>query len=410
MSTKSEAQAMKTVCVLGGGVHGASILYHLAKAGSCKPIMIERETPGAAASGKAGGFLAREWGSGPTVQLHEKSYDMFKELSVELGLASYREIPTLSVDATRPSKKRTGTHPSWLDRQVSVSPMSGATAQVTPLELTQKLVEAAIANGAEVMTQKQVIGLSISPPTSQTATSNGKVTGVQIVSTADGSGSPSQVINCDAVVLALGPWSAVACEDWLGVGFDMEGIKSTSIIYKGLEAIKNEPFALFCAEDDRFSTHLELYPRPSGDLYICGIGGSDYVSGYRLREGGDCASPSLVKANPQRVGAAQAALASMSSIGDSVTPAVTQACMRPCLPDGLPAMGHIPGYENAFISAGHNCWGILWAPISGKAMSELILTGRSTCVDLSRFSLDRLARRVKGRGRKQGEVAVGEQW
>lgn len=36
-------------------------------------------------------------------------------------------------------------------------------------------------------------------------------------------------------------------------------------------------------------------------------------------------------------------------------------CMRPCPPDGLPIMGAIPGTANAFIAAGHNCWGILGA-------------------------------------------------
>jgi len=404
---KSE-RTMKRVAVLGGGVHGASILYHLAKAGGCIPILIERESIGAAASGKAGGFLAREWGSEPTVQLHQKSYDLMKELAQEIGLSSYREIPTLSVDATNPRNFGSGRKPSWLDKAVSVSPMSGATAQVTPLELTQKLVEAAIGNGAEVMINK-VIGLAKSASTVDEP--NGRIIGVQVQ---EGEGDVS-TIPCDAVCLALGPWTAVACEDWLGIEFKMEGIKSTSIVFQGLEAIRSEPVALFCAEDDRFGTHLELYPRPNGDLYICGIGGSDYVSGDRLREGGDCAAPSLIDASPKRIAAAQSALATMSTMCESVSPSVTQACMRPCLSDGLPVMSRIPGYpdDNAYISCGHNCWGILWSPISGKCMSELILTGKSQCVDLSRFSLERAVRSTKARGtrgRKQGQEDVGEQW
>ena len=32
---------------------------------------------------------------------------------------------------------------------------------------------------------------------------------------------------------------------------------------------------------------LELYPRSNGDLYVCGCGGSDTVSGNRLRDGWD---------------------------------------------------------------------------------------------------------------------------
>ena len=29
-----------------------------------------------------------------------------------------------------------------------------------------------------------------------------------------------------------------------------------------------EPFALFCGEDNRFGTHLEVYPRNSGETYL----------------------------------------------------------------------------------------------------------------------------------------------
>jgi hypothetical protein len=46
-----------------------------------------------------------------------------------------------------------------------------------------------------------------------------------------------------------------------------------------------EPFALFCGEDGRFGTHLEVYPRPSGDVYMCGVGGSEYVEPAQLRAG-----------------------------------------------------------------------------------------------------------------------------
>ena len=95
------------------------------------------------------------------------------------------------------------------------------------------------------------------------------------------------------------------------------------------------------------------------------------------------------------------------------------------------------------MSAGHNCWGILWAPVSGeamsdpnpnpnpnpdpdpnpnpdpdpnpsqvsgKAMSELLLDGTAACVDLKAFDPARFAPRASKRGRKQGQTPVGEQW
>lgn len=86
--------------------------------------------------------------------------------------------------------------------------------------------------------------------------------------------------------------------------------------------------------------------------------------------------------------------------------------MRPCPPDALPYMGTIPGYNGAYINAGHNCWGIAWAPACGKAMAELVLDGECTCLDLSPFDPARFTTSTKrgGRGRKKGNLSVGEQW
>lgn len=87
--------------------------------------------------------------------------------------------------------------------------------------------------------------------------------------------------------------------------------------------------------------------------------------------------------------------------------------MRPCPPDALPIMGKIPGYKNAYINAGHNCWGILWAPVAGKTMAEIITTGKSD-IDVSAFTVERFGVRKGGgkggRGRKRGKEEVGEQW
>ena len=75
-------------------------------------------------------------------------------------------------------------------------------------------------------------------------------------------------------------------------------------------------------------------------------------------------------------------------------------------------MGKVRGLANAYISAGHNCWGILWAPVSGLAMSQLLVDGKSSVVDLRPFDPARfMAPKAKGtRGRKRGEAPVGEQW
>ncbi|KAG5192809.1 FAD dependent oxidoreductase [Tribonema minus] len=383
------------VVICGGGIIAASIAYHLTQKG-VKPIVLERSEVAAAASGKSGGFLARDWGSGPAVQLHTASFALHEKLAKELTVESFRKLPTLSVKVGGRKGKNAA---SWLDGKASSSLMDDGTAQVTPLELTHKLIDAAKAAGAEVR-----IGTVASVDTEESSggssSSARRVTGVTLAS--------GETIPCAKAIVAMGPWSVLA-EGWFGIPVPMEGVKSTSLIYEDVDAVRKEPFALFCSEDAN-GCHLEVYPRPNGEVYICGLGGSDYVDAARLRPGGDCEAPELIKADPRRVAAATKSFSSMTSIG-ATPPDVSQACMRPCPPDALPIMGAVPGVEGAYICAGHNCWGILWAPVSGVAMAELVVDGAAAVVDLAPFSPARFMTRASGgRGRKRGTAEVGEQW
>jgi len=106
--------------ILGGGIHGASTAYYLSKKG-IKTTIVEQSYVGSAASGKAGGFLAKDWGSGCTTQLHHVSYRMHQQLAHELNIESFREISTLSVDSNR--RGRSASQCSWLDKNVHSSSM-----------------------------------------------------------------------------------------------------------------------------------------------------------------------------------------------------------------------------------------------------------------------------------------------
>jgi glycine/D-amino acid oxidase-like deaminating enzyme len=253
-------------------------------------------------------------------------------------------------------------------------------------------MEAAIANGATYV--------------------KGCVEGIETVEGLDGMKEVRAVLvdgaplPCDGAVFTMGPWTALA-EDWLGLPIPITGIKSTSIVFKSDADIA--PFALFCSEDDRFSTHLEVYPRTSGEVYLCGVGGSEHVSPERLRQGEY--PPGGVHPDPARVKAAAESFQTLSKTLGKPHPDQAQACMRPCPPDAIPIMGKVAHIKGAYVSAGHNCWGILWAPVSGKAMAELVTTGAATCVDLEPFDPARFMTKTSGgRGRKRGGVSIGEQW
>mgnify|MGYP000715774468 CR=1 FL=1 len=74
---------MKTtarVVVIGGGITGCSILYHLAKMGWTDSILIERQELTSGSSWHAAGGLFTVLGPNPAAQMHKYTFDMYQEL------------------------------------------------------------------------------------------------------------------------------------------------------------------------------------------------------------------------------------------------------------------------------------------------------------------------------------------
>jgi glycine/D-amino acid oxidase-like deaminating enzyme len=413
------------------GIQGTSVAYYLAEQQSKQmentmtliTVLESSENPASAASGKGGGFMARSWGDGtPTEGLHHVAFDLYGPLAKQLGCTSYRTLPVWSVApdygavSTAKKVKSAKNWPNWLDGsvgRVSVMGHGEDTAQITPDELVNKML--AYHQDRITVVRGTCVGVTSEDCVNDDTTPTRQVTGVQYILP---NGAEGVLLPADVVVVAAGPWSCAA-EDWFkGDGsssammqWPMEGIKSTSIVWKQPESLdKVDATALFCGEDSRHGTHLEVYPRPNGEIYICGIGGSDHISKTELKGG---AFRDACEAKADRVEAAKSAFTKMSlTFQNKGELARVQACMRPCPPDALPYMGAIPGYRGAYMNAGHNCWGIAWAPACGLAMAELILQGKCTCVDLSPFDPARFTpAAVRGnRGRKQQGTNVGEQW
>lgn len=67
--------------------------------------------------------------------------------------------------------------------------------------------------------------------------------------------------------------------------------------------------------------------------------------------------------------------------------------LRPMLPDGLPAIGELPGCPAAILATGHAMLGVTLAPRTGRLVRELVLTGRTpdvlTPFDPGRFRIPR---------------------
>ncbi len=77
----------------------------------------------------------------------------------------------------------------------------------------------------------------------------------------------------------------------------------------------------------------------------------------------------------------------------------TWAGERPLLPDGLPAIGPVPGQDGLFVATGHAMLGVTLAPTTAELLAPTVLDGRPS-LELAPFSLARFD--VLGVGRHKG--------
>eukprot|EP00931_Biecheleriopsis_adriatica_P051476 TRINITY_DN29859_c0_g1_i1.p1 TRINITY_DN29859_c0_g1~~TRINITY_DN29859_c0_g1_i1.p1 ORF type:complete len:296 (-),score=25.76 TRINITY_DN29859_c0_g1_i1:191-1078(-) len=187
------------ILILGGGIIGVSVAYHLALRGK-RTLVVDHAGIASCASGKAGGFLARDWNDqGPLRELSRKSFDMHAKIAQTLGLHSYRRLSCKSVTVagatSKPSvRKLEGLE--WVDGASSHRQMGteSTIAQVHPKELTDAMWDSAQKGGAKFLqgTVNELI--------SETS-SNGSVVKGALV---DG-----RELLAERVVLCLGPWAQI---------------------------------------------------------------------------------------------------------------------------------------------------------------------------------------------------------
>ncbi|XP_057731285.1 putative oxidoreductase TDA3 [Arachis stenosperma] len=378
-------QNPKRVVVCGGGVIGVCTAYFLAKKGAAVTL-IEKSDVACAASGKAGGFLALDWcDGGPVESLARASFNLHRSLSAELNgpqSYGYRPLTTLSLtvtesDSNPPSSSTTSKPsivPSWIDGPIRSPRTIGTpetTAQVHPQLFTRTLIARAVKDhGAQVVIGKlerlELVG--------------GRVGSVVL--------EGGRVIECDSVVLALGPWSGKL--EVLASLCRVYGLKAHSIVLEPREPNSITPHALFLSyypSKGGKAIDPEVYPRPTGEVYVCGMSAEEEVAD----------DPEEIRGKEESIEMLKRVAKTVSShLGEGgARVKAEQACFLPCTDDGIPVIGEVPGVKGCFVATGHSCWGILNGPATGAAMAELVIDGHSTIVDLKHFSPARFLGRGK---------------
>jgi glycine/D-amino acid oxidase-like deaminating enzyme len=260
-------------------------------------------------------------------------------------------------------------HVEWVDGELASARRMGdesTTAQVHPRKLTETLVASALRRGARL----------VRGAVSAVSHEGGRVTGVYV----DG----GELIPAKIVILAMGPWTSR-----IDLGVPLPAISAQRYHSTVLRPRAGGPAVTADALFTRIPAagapggvlEPEVYPRPDGEVYVCGLPDSVLLpatAGAVVPDGATCAQ---LQALASKVA---------SCLGDAEVVA-QQACYLPTTTDGnSPAIGHHPSVDGLILAAGHSCWGILNAPATGLVVSELVVHGTAKSLDIGALAPARL--------------------
>lgn len=366
--------------VVGAGVVGGSVAYHLAREGM-RVCLLERESVGWGASGHGHGavsLVGKDFRPGPHFELGvagAKMYPGYIETLMEDGGVDplYHELPGLSLAVIEEEERifrdamewqRDSWEMRWIDfdecREMEprlTSEGRGAVlyrhGQVCGYRLALAEAQAVERLGGRVLI-REATGL---------VKQGHRVTGVEYRG-----GS----ISCGAVVLSMGAWTGVARE-WLDFPVPVRPLHGEVLNMR----LAGDPFKLFLLT----GRHGPILQRRDGILLVGSVGGVtmsgmdvDAKHVFDPREGGPWEFD-LEPKEANRNYMLDRALRIVPALEDAELEAHL-AGVRPLSADRMPLIGPVPGLQGAYLATGHGTKGIHLAPITGRMIADYVLRGR----------------------------------
>jgi len=376
------------VVIIGGGVIGSSVAYHLSANPdfSGRVAVIERDpTYTASSSSQSTSAIRQQFGTRPNIQMSSYSIDFLRTIRERLDVEGYDadiglrepgylilgtpdQIPAF--EAKNAVQRECGVRTQLLGvdeirrRYPWMNTDGLGIASYGPEKegwfdgpaLLQAFRRKARAQGVQYFADS-VVGLEMVDPA--------RVAGVTLAS--------GIRLAAHTVVNAAGPWSA-GIAAMAGVDLPVVPRKRCVFVFDSPEKIPGSPF-IFDSSG--------LFFRPEGHLYICGTSPAsdnapdDFELAVDYSEFDDHIWPALAHRIPGferlKMLRAWAGLYEYNTFDHSAI------------------IGRHPGVENFILVCGFSGHGMMHSPAAGAGASEMIVYGTSRSVDLTAFGFDRIA-------------------
>jgi len=363
------------IVIIGGGVMGASAAYHLAKRGLKNIVLLEKEEFfGTGATGRCAGGVRYQFSTEINVKLSIESLPMIERFKEEIGQdVNYRQCGYLLV-ATDEKDATTFKHNVELQNKLGVrtqflngdeirarlplmqfeDALAGTFNQkdgiVDPNGVVAGYISAGQKLGVRAFAGNEVIGIRVS---------RGEVEAVE---------THQGVIQARRILNAAGPWAGQIGE-MAGVQIPIVPLRRQMFTTNPLKEIPEDfPFVIDFAQS--------LYFHREGDGLLIGMSNQHETPGFDQNVDEEFEFVNL-----------EAAIERMPLL-ERASRASHWAGLYEVTPDAHPIFGgsNVKGFTICTGFSGH---GFMHGPIAGKLMSEYILDGEFSTLDVSMLDLAR---------------------
>jgi sarcosine oxidase subunit beta len=389
------------VVIIGSGIVGSSVAYHLAEQGCTNVLVIEREAhQGKGSTGKSMGGVRAQFSTPVNIEMSRYSIDFFSKFDEVVGHpADYRPHGYLfcatnekHLEYLKSNRVRQAglgvSNVELLSReeiaklvpQLRVDDILGGTfcptdGFVDPHSVMMGFMLNARERGVRLWLDTEVTGIDteLSPGSADASTSRRVIS----IKTSRGSIATSIVVN------AAGPWAARIAE-MAGVVLPVTPLRR--------QLVPTEPFAQL---PQRFPMVIDMstgfHFRREGKGILLAWNDPEETPGFKTEF-----DPTFVEKILTRAADRVPCLAEAE-----VNPRRAWAGLYEMTPDHHSIIGPAPDVDGLFFVNGFSGHGVMHSPASGRVTADLILKGRSELIDASILSPRRFAE-----GRLLTETAI----